>query len=75
MSPGVQRWGISARYTYHLLQIVGDPAALVKDENWRALLAYCIKENAYRGCPCPMLGADKDSDALGDVDSMVRRFR
>lgn len=53
-------------------QIVGDPLALVNDDNWRALLAYCVKENAYRGCPCPMLGADKADDAQGDVDSMVR---
>lgn len=37
-----------------LLIVVGDPHLLVTDRNWRVVLNYCVRRNAYVGCDLPI---------------------
>ncbi len=44
--------------------VVGNPFVLSKDKNWNELLTYCIKNNAYTGCPFEPTHLAKEEDEL-----------
>eukprot|EP00164_Ancoracysta_twista_P003741 GFYU01005015.1.p1 GENE.GFYU01005015.1~~GFYU01005015.1.p1 ORF type:complete len:976 (-),score=230.34 GFYU01005015.1:49-2976(-) len=57
-----QRFNVAVTRAKALMVIVGDPLAMVEDDNWGALLKHCVQKNAYCGCPCPELDVDNDLD-------------
>ena len=58
-----------------LLLVVGDPNALFEDVSWRQLLQYAVDNNAYRGCPHPLMmeGAPDEDDGLAEATRCVER--
>lgn len=45
-----KRFNVALTRAQSLLIVVGNPNLLVKDNNWKALVEFCIKNGFYRGC-------------------------
>ena len=51
--------------------VVGNPHALYEDEHWRALLRFTVDADTYRGCRCPQLGVEEESDGLAFAERLA----
>ena len=65
-----QRFNVAITRAKALLVVVGDPNTLINDTSWKELLHYAVENDAYSGCPMPLLmeGADHD---VGDLASRM----
>jgi len=64
-----QRFNVAISRAKMLLLVVGDPNALFEDVSWRQLLQYAVDNNAYRGCPHPLMmeGADDEDEGMTEA--------
>ena len=70
-----QRFNVAISRAKMLLLVVGEPNALFEDDSWRQLLQYAVDNNAYRGCPHPLMmeGAPDEDDGLAEATRQVQR--
>ncbi|XP_072026014.1 RNA helicase Mov10l1-like [Amphiura filiformis] len=61
-----KRFNVSITRAQALQIIIGNPHVLSKDRYWRALLRYCVNQQAYIGCDLPELGDEIIEE--GDLD-------
>ncbi|KAK3587543.1 hypothetical protein CHS0354_004830 [Potamilus streckersoni] len=49
-----KRFNVSITRAQALLVIIGNPYVLMQDVYWKALIEYCVKNGAYKGCDLPL---------------------
>ena len=60
-----KRFNVAVTRACALLIVVGNPAVLMLDKHWRALLELCVRKGAYRGVPV-VFPDQAPADSLAD---------
>lgn len=68
-----KRFNVASTRAQALMVVIGDPRVLRDDENWGALLDYCVAMRAYRGCALPAVSDGETRDALArQMEDLLR---